>query len=101
MRKWYRNDPQLRAKAEGLLKDIGREFGWPTQLIAPLIGRFAYDRLQREEKRLAAGWTYEPKPFRDCNDAALALEKAQGARSREKTEGIRAVTGQTVQTFGR
>ena len=76
MRKWYRNDPRLREKADRLLKDIYAEFGWITRLIAPLIGRFAYFTLNREEKRLAAGMTYEPVSLRDKNAVALALEKA-------------------------
>ncbi len=44
-----------------------------TRLIAPLIGRFAYFTLKREEERLAAGWTYEPVSFHEKNAAALAL----------------------------
>jgi hypothetical protein len=101
MRRWYRNDPRLREKAEGLLKDIGREFGWPTRLITPLIGRFAYARLQREEKRLAAGWIYEPASFREGNAAARELERRQPARGGTKEVRIPQATAQPVQTFGK
>ena len=101
MRKWYRNDPRLRDKAEALLRDICGEFGWMTRLITPLIGRFAYGRLRSEEKRLATGWTYEPKFFREQNAAALALEESQTVRCQEKQDRIRTVTGQPVQNFGK
>ena len=36
MRKWFRNDPPLREKAERLLADINAAFGWKTRLVAPL-----------------------------------------------------------------
>ncbi|MDP2840392.1 MAG: hypothetical protein Q8O11_10065, partial [Syntrophales bacterium] len=41
IRKWYRDDPRQKEKATQLLKDIYRNFGWKTRLVAPLIGRFA------------------------------------------------------------
>jgi hypothetical protein len=84
MKKWYRNDPRLGAKAEKLLKDIYAEFGWVTRLITPGIGRFAYYKLKREEARLAWGWTYEPASFRGKNAAALALGKPHPAGEKAK-----------------
>jgi hypothetical protein len=65
----------MHEKMDRLLKDICRTFGWRTRLAAPLIGVYAYKRLLREERRLAAGWTYEPATFYDKNPAARALEK--------------------------
>jgi hypothetical protein len=73
----YRNDPRLSGKAGELLKDIYTEFGWVTRLVAPLIGRFAYFTLKREEARLAAGWSYEPASFSERNAAALMLGAPQ------------------------
>ena len=84
MRKWYSSDERMKEKADGLLKDIYLAFGWKTRLTAPLFGRFAHFTLKREEARLAAGWTYEPRSLCEKNAAALALEKAHPAR--QKTE---------------
>ena len=58
MKEWYRKDPQLYEKANGLLNDIYAAFGWKTRLITPLVGRFARFMLKREEARLAA----RPRP---------------------------------------
>jgi radical SAM superfamily enzyme YgiQ (UPF0313 family) len=101
MRKWFRNDPRIREKAEGLLQDIGREFGWPTRLITPLIGLFAYYRLKGEEARLGAGWTYEPASFRECNAAAQELERRQPARGGAKEVRMPQATAHPAETFGK
>jgi hypothetical protein len=78
IRKWYQQDEDTAGKADRLLQDIYAAFGWKTRLIAPLLGRFAYLKLQQEEERLAQGWAYEPRSFRDQNAAALALEQKTG-----------------------
>ncbi|MBI4633847.1 MAG: cobalamin B12-binding domain-containing protein [Deltaproteobacteria bacterium] len=86
MRKWYgagyRNDPRVAEKADELLKDICATFGWRTRFIAPLIGRYAFFALKKEEERLAAEWTYEPDTFYEKNMAALELEKARSRKQR-------------------
>jgi radical SAM superfamily enzyme YgiQ (UPF0313 family) len=74
MRKWYSKDRQMHDKISSLLHDIYREFGWKTRIIAPLLGIFAYFSMNREKKRLAAGWTYEPSMFYEKNIKALVLE---------------------------
>ncbi len=75
IRKWYRADPPLRAAADALLYDITAAFGWPTRLLAPLIGRYAFSALQKETARLASGWRYEPPTLYERNAAALARER--------------------------
>jgi hypothetical protein len=80
MKRHYRLDPQLRERAGRLLADMYVEFGWRTRLVAPLIGRYVYSRLKKEEQRLAAGHSYEPQSFCDKNAAALALGKAPAAQ---------------------
>lgn len=75
MTKYYQLNPQIREKAGALLDDIYAEFGWKTRLIAPLIGRYVFKRLKREEELLAAGQNYEPRSFCEYNAAALALKK--------------------------
>lgn len=84
IKKYYHHDPRHREKAGRLLADIYAEFGWKTRLVAPLVGRYAYGRLKREEERLAAGYTYEPRSFCEKNAAALALEKAPAARRKDE-----------------
>jgi radical SAM superfamily enzyme YgiQ (UPF0313 family) len=80
MKRYYHLNPALREKAGSLLADIYTAFGWKTRLVAPLIGRYAYSRLKKEEELLSAGQTYEPRTFCEKNPAALALEKAPAAK---------------------
>jgi hypothetical protein len=83
MKKWYRDDRPMADKADRLLKDIYQAFGWKTRLVAPLLGSFAHWTLSREEARLAAGWTYEPRCFIEKNASALMLEKTRTAGRKE------------------
>jgi hypothetical protein len=39
------------------------------------MGRYAYRAMKKEEKRLAGGWTIEPRTFFEHNRAALAEVK--------------------------
>lgn len=70
MRKWYRNDTVLRSKLDELLRDIYVTLGLQPKLFAPIAGRYIYWAMKREEKRLTAGWTLEPKTFLEKNLAA-------------------------------
>jgi radical SAM superfamily enzyme YgiQ (UPF0313 family) len=91
MRRYYRKDVSMYVKMDRLFKDMCREFGWKTCLSAPLLGRLAYVKLVKEEKRLAAGWKYEPITFYEKNAAASALDGCGMAASRIRPAGIRAV----------
>ena len=66
--------PVWRAEAQRLLGDLYTEMGWRTRLVAPVIGRGLRVTIAREERRLAAGWTYEPPTICEKNAAAKALE---------------------------
>jgi len=79
MKRHYRKTPPMAEKMASLLRRIYREFGWLPRISAPLIGRYLYTALQREEKRLAAGWTYEPKTFYEKNPAAIAASSHKAA----------------------
>ncbi|MEW6332633.1 MAG: B12-binding domain-containing radical SAM protein [Thermodesulfobacteriota bacterium] len=94
MKRWYRDDPPVREKAEKVLGDLYAEFGWVARLSAPLIGRFTLRRLKREEMRLASGWRYEPTPFRESNAAALAMLKTDPAGKREPLRMARPLTAE-------
>jgi radical SAM superfamily enzyme YgiQ (UPF0313 family) len=76
MKKYYRLNPELKGKALKLLTDIYTEFGWKTRVLAPIIGRYVFNRLKKEEARMATGHTYEPQSFCEKNAAELAIEKA-------------------------
>jgi radical SAM superfamily enzyme YgiQ (UPF0313 family) len=77
MKKWYRQDTVLYGQLGELLQDIYTTLGLQPRLVAPLAGPFIYRSMKREEKRLADGWTLEPKTFLEKNEAALA-ELADG-----------------------
>ena len=88
MKKYYHLNPQLQEKAGRLLADIYETFGWKTRLLAPLFGRYVHSRLKKEEERLAAGNSYEPRSFCENNAAALALEKAQAPKPKADTRHL-------------
>jgi len=79
MKKWYAGDERMGEKIDDLLNRLYKEFGWKTRLVAPVIGRFLLSTAQKEETRLADGWTYEPGAFCQKNTTALALEKIRRA----------------------
>jgi len=93
MRRWYHDDPPMAGQADKLLKDIYDTFGLATRLITPLLGRYAYFTLKKEEERLAAGWTYEPCHFHEKNAAAKSLGKKWTAKSKADKKKSHPVIG--------
>ncbi len=87
MRRHFRKDGRMRRKMDRLLKDLYREFGWVARLWAPLSGVCIFVRLRREQRRLAAGWRYEPPNFCEKNRAARALEAGASAVSVSRSPG--------------
>lgn len=82
MTKWYRKNKQLNRELETLLREIYKTLGWQPRLVAPLVGRYVYQAMKKEKKRLAAGWTIEPETCLEKKEAACLEEK-------EKTRNIR------------
>ena len=71
-------------------------------LLAPPIGRYALYALKREEKRLAAGWRYEPRGFCEKNAAALAGERSTRVAGRKRNVPLAAPAGkQTLPAYAR
>ncbi|MEE9534682.1 MAG: cobalamin-dependent protein [Acidimicrobiia bacterium] len=66
-RRWFRRDRALSAKISRILKDIYAEFGPKSRVAAPLVGRYLRFMMQREDRRLRHGWTYEPPTFCETN----------------------------------
>lgn len=93
MRRWLGHNAPMAAKLDRLLRDIYHSFGIRTRLTAPLAGRILLKTMQREERRLADGWTYEPKTFYEKNPAALAIESAKAGTLKPSAAGTAWVTG--------
>jgi hypothetical protein len=83
MKKWYRDDKVLYPQLVELLRDIYATLGLQPRLIAPIVGRYIYWAMQREDRRLASGWTIEPKTFLEKNLAAQ--RESISAKPKEKT----------------
>lgn len=71
-RKWFRTDAALHRRIDGVLQDLYRAFGLKARLAAPLIGRFIYHHLRREDRSLRRGRTYEPPVCYERNTASSA-----------------------------
>lgn len=68
-RRWFRErNPALVRKLSGLLDEMKREIGLKARLVAPLAGRIVWSKLRQEDRRLQAGWTYEPPTFYETNE---------------------------------
>lgn len=77
MRKHFQDDPAIFKQMDDLLNDLYSSFGLKTRLIAPVIGRYIFVAMKKEQKRLDSGWSYEPQYIRIQNRAAKALDKKQ------------------------
>ena len=89
MRRKYRQDAKLFAELSVLLRDIYKEFGWKTRLIAPVVGSYLLAAMQLEERRLDRGWTLEPDCFYEQNQAARRLTQGprpKSIRDQEKAQ---------------
>ena len=67
VRLYYHKNPAMRAKMSAILKDLHHEFGLKSRVSAAIGGRYILRKIRKEEKRLAAGWTYEPPTFYEKN----------------------------------
>ena len=74
MAKWFDRDRRRAEHLNLLLKDLYAAFGIKSRIVAPLAGRLLQLTMQREHRRLANGWTYEPNTFYEKNPAALSLQ---------------------------
>jgi hypothetical protein len=65
--RYYRQTPHMHDKMTRILGDLYGEFGLKARVAAALGGRYVLRKLRQEQKRLAAGWTYEPPTFYETN----------------------------------
>jgi hypothetical protein len=75
-RRYYRNNPPLRAEMSAILRELHREFGWKSRFFSAFGGLYVSWKLRREQHRLARGWTYEPSTFYETNVAGTAAAAA-------------------------
>jgi len=88
IRSRYAKDSRVRQDLDTLLHEVYQAFGWKTRLLTPLLGRVVNIFINREERRLAAGLTYEPTTFYEKNPAALALESSGTSAAPEVAPGL-------------
>lgn len=74
-KRYFKNDPDMRAKMAELLIEMKREFGWIARLSSWIGGPYVLWKIRQEERRLAAGWTYEPPTFYEVNEAAALTNR--------------------------
>jgi len=76
----FRQDPHRRQVISEVLQELHAEFGWKSRVAAPLLGRWMFHQLRREEQRLGRGWTYEPPTFYETNfaDGPAAATRVTG-----------------------
>lgn len=77
---YYRKNKTMHARMAQLLREVNREFGWRSRLSAILGGPYVAWKIRREERRLSAGWTYEPPTFYEVNDAVDPCEYPMASR---------------------
>ncbi len=66
--KHFKHNPGVTQRLKALLSDLYAEFGFTARLRAPLVAAYLGVTLNREAKRLAAGWHPEPPTFYECNE---------------------------------
>ncbi len=66
---YYRREPAMHAKMTALLRELRAEFGWKSRVCAAIGGRWVLGKIRKEEKRLKAGFSYEPPTFYERNAA--------------------------------
>ena len=62
-RRLRKTNSAITRQVRDLRKSLFNEFGFSARLASALVGPMLWFTSRREEKRLAKGWTYEPKTF--------------------------------------
>jgi len=88
-----RTNQAVSAKIRELRQDVGREFGFVSRMVSRALGPVMLWSARREERRLRAGQTYEPRtiierrnwswPARGSDSAKVAPVYATGALARQ------------------
>ena len=79
MEKFLRHrNPDVSAQIHTLRKEVGREFGWMSRMVTRTLGPVLLWSSHREERRLAAGQTYEPRTIVERRNWSLPEVLAEG-----------------------
>lgn len=76
VRRFFRDQPGIRRRADDLLTELRAEFGWRCRLFSSLGGRWLTLAIRAEERRLARGVTFEPPTFYEKSADLLPLRPA-------------------------
>ncbi|MDP6637103.1 MAG: cobalamin-dependent protein [Phycisphaerae bacterium] len=71
---YYRKNPEMRAKMGSILDDLHAEYGLISRFYSAVGGRYLLHKIRKEEKRVAAGWTWEPETWYEKNLQAKAFD---------------------------
>ena len=63
------------------MKELHAEFGWKSRVFSAIGGRWVLRQIRKEEKRLAAGFSYEPATFYERNAAVADRPEVPLCRS--------------------
>jgi hypothetical protein len=99
-RKWFRRQGLDVEKISSTLDAIHREFGIKSKLASSLMGPFIYRTLEREQQRLANGWTYEPTTIYEKNAKALEEERTGRAGFKSRLPEVQWVAGEPSPAAG-
>jgi radical SAM superfamily enzyme YgiQ (UPF0313 family) len=75
--RWFKDNPIIVERMRDVLEEIYREFGLKSRLAAPVVGRWILYCLRKEQKRLGAGFTYEPPTFYETSARAVRPSKTR------------------------
>jgi radical SAM superfamily enzyme YgiQ (UPF0313 family) len=82
-RLYYRDKPAMYAKMSAVLRELHAEFGWKSRLVSAFGSRWVLGKIRQEEKRLAAGMSYEPPTFYERNEAVTDRPEVPVCRAAE------------------
>ena len=71
---YYRKNPEMRAKMSAILDDLHAEYGFKSRFFSAVGGTWLLRKIRKEEKRIATGWTWEPKTWYEKNLHAKAFD---------------------------
>jgi radical SAM superfamily enzyme YgiQ (UPF0313 family) len=99
-KKWFQRQGLDAEKISSTLDEIHREFGLKSRLASVLMGPIIYRMLEKEQRRLANGWTYEPTTVYEKNARALEEERTSRPGFRSRISEIRWATGEPSPAAG-
>ncbi len=70
-----RSNPAVSARIRDLRGEVGREFGLASRVVANLLGPVLWWSARREDRRLRAGATYEPRTIVERRNWSAAVTK--------------------------